>query len=294
MLRKSLSRDSRLTLLSGKLGTAVLKGLLASTSSDDEKHIYQFFVCVASIESHQRLQLELYKNRQKITFFVQENIRGVTAAQVVILGCKPYQYREILTEPGMTRALQGKTLLSMLGGVSSTQLEASLGRHPRSLEDCSILRTIPNMAACVCRSLTLIERGEDNVKQDAQNMAVDLFSRVGRVKAIPSEQFEVGVVLSASTPAFFAAVSGAMLDSETLQHLDREIATGLIAASMWSTSHLLFNGCSPQEICQLVATPKGSTARGLHVLADSGVEQTFARALGETSDAAGVLGYGQR
>lgn len=272
----------------------MLKGLLASSSSEDEKQIYRFFVCVASLKSHQRLQLELYKNRQKITFFVQENIRGVTAAQVVILGCKPYQYREILAEPGVTRALQGKTLLSMLGGVSSSQLEATLGGQSWSLEDCNILRTIPNVAACVCRSLTLIESGEDSVKQDAQNMAVDLFSRVGRVKVIPSEQLEVGVVLSASTPAFFAAVSGAMLDSETLQHTDRETATELIAASMWSTAHLLFNGCSPQEICQLIATPKGSTSSGLHVLADSGVEQTFARALGETLDAAGVLGYGQR
>jgi pyrroline-5-carboxylate reductase len=62
---------------------------------------------------------------------------------VVILGCKPQMYQEILGEEGMAAALEGKLLVSILAGVKIEQLKAVVPGSTR------VVRAMPNTASKV-------------------------------------------------------------------------------------------------------------------------------------------------
>ena len=285
-----------MTTAIGKLGTAVLEGFLQSSLdvgedvNEDVAKRHRFLVCVNSVESEQRLRLRFVSHRKSVMLLVKDNVRGVEAAHVILLGCKPNGYQQILAEVGMKEALEGKVLLNMLAGVTSSDVCAAIYGDHQAAGGCVVARAIPNIAASLRKSVTVVERSDRLGHSKAEDVAIQLFSRVGRVKVLSSDVIEAGVVISAAAPAFFAALSGAMIKSKSLKDLSPSTLAGLVAGSMWSCGHLLFNGNKPQEIRHAIATPGGSTARGLTFLEDRGVERAMEDVVQETLAAYHDLG----
>lgn len=78
-----------------------------------------------------------------VTVLTKDNVQGAQAADVVLLGCKPQMYQEILGEEGMAAALEGKLLVSILAGVKIEQLRAVVPASTR------VVRAMPNTASKV-------------------------------------------------------------------------------------------------------------------------------------------------
>jgi pyrroline-5-carboxylate reductase len=144
----------------GTLGTAIIQGNLSSISiifdsktsaplphSDFDKSSAperctsilarkpsQFICCVRIDESVRRISHALAPSitAGSIAVLQNENIEGVQQADVITLGCKSYMVSQILNEPGMSDALDGKLLVSILAAVSASQIERSLSsKHQR-------------------------------------------------------------------------------------------------------------------------------------------------------------------
>ena len=157
-LRKIYCTD----LLEGTLGTAILLGLLASSTEKDSstissKHlvngnrdtglinghahqaleennrlrkITRIIACVRTEESAVRLRKQLATTEHPLSVIVVhgDNARAVQAASTVLLGCQPQDLDSCLGVPAVKKALRNKLLISILAGVTIAQIELVLGQ----------------------------------------------------------------------------------------------------------------------------------------------------------------------
>jgi pyrroline-5-carboxylate reductase len=239
-------------------------------------------VSIRSAESKARLQSVLPPNGQRVQVLVGETTRAIEAADIVILACKPTQYREILSSPGVGTALAGKTLVSILGGVTESDLRAVL----RDVK-CEILRALPNLAALVGESTTIISEVSN---AEALEAVRQLFLQVGTVHVLPVEKIETAAVITASGPAFFATILESFSQALISKGFDEATAQALAAGSMRSCSSLAIAGHSPSYITKQVATVGGSTEKGLEVLEILNVGSSVDQAINAIFEAAKNLG----
>ena len=207
-----------------------------------------------------------------------ENVRGVKEGAIIILGVEPNVYESVLAEAGMRDALSGKILVSLVGGVSISQLKTAIygsdvlkDGEAGAQKQCQIVRVTPSTASAVRDSYTLIvEENDEHYPPSAIDPVYSLFMRVGSVKLWPASLSSAGATLSASSPAFFAlALEGAVKGAAELG-VDKEDALQMAAAAMRGAAALISSGELPEEVRRKVATPGGSTERGLKLLEERG------------------------
>lgn len=235
--------------------------------------------------------------------------QAVQAADVVILCCKPPAYREVLGDAALREALLGgpkpKVLVSVLGGVSTLQLECCLGlaanpaanpavnpkANPTPTEPqrrrCTIVRAIPNIAARIQKSMTVVVAPRTAHDNDAVEVVVQLFSMLGAVRQLPENQFDIASALASSAIAFYARLIASVAHGSdlTVQAGDEDQRMSP-ADALWITAHaaegasgLILHGDDPDDIESQVATKGGSTDAGLHTMRVHKVEDTLKLAI---------------
>ena len=297
----------------GKLASSILDGLLTSvynqvppmkssfegdginTSSALKTFVpTSLIACVHQQSSADALQAK-YENDSIVSVLKDANVEGASMGEVVVLGCKPTAYKEILSAEGMKDALSGqKVLINLMIGVSTQELsEAIYGPGPFSRaaleQQCAIVNCIPNTAASVQQSMTLIYDDEDPLPGWALEVVVALFSKVGEVKRIPHSLNDLAPIMStltASTAAFFAVALEGVAKGATELGLNQMTAMEIAAASMRGAAGLVSGGATAEGVRQRIATKGGSTAQGLEILNEKEVMRAMADAMKKTSEAA--------
>lgn len=152
----------------GTMGVAILSGILSSLTSlrsaspsgtstpnallptrfpdvdnTPPKLPSRFIACVKRPESAERVRNAFADYEGQVKVLTKGNVEGAKLGDVVILGCKPQMYTEILGEEGMAEALEGKLLVSILAGVKIVQLKAIVPKSTR------VVRAMPNTASKV-------------------------------------------------------------------------------------------------------------------------------------------------
>lgn len=230
-----------------------------------------------------------------------DNLRGVQEADVVLLGCKPQMAREILSEPGIQRALQGKLLISILAGVPVPQLEEILyghgtygyGTNEFSVEKrCKIVRAMPNTASRINESMTVIAHSNPPLPPHLSALTTWIFTRIGRVIHIKPSLMDVSTALCGSGPAFFSLFMEALTDGAVAMGIPVAEARVMAAQTMKGTAGLVLAGEHPAVLREKVSTPGGCTIGGLLVLEEGTVRGVAARCLRETTEVASDLGKG--
>jgi pyrroline-5-carboxylate reductase len=303
------------------LGTAILTGILASLESrprdDDDKRIdltkrflegnltpsssgegcppdrpTRFIACVRTADSASRVEKEISAYSTPVTILYGENLKAVREADFIVLGCLPYQLEECVGEPKMRDALRGKLLVSLLAGVIISRIEETLYRGLSETKKesfgCRIVRAMPNTAACVRESMTVITTQQS----DPQTMSLVnwLFESIGEVAHISEEVFDACTALCGSGPAFFALVLEAMVDAAVSLGVKRAEAQVMAAHAMKGTSSLIISGEHPAMVRESVASPGGSTMVGLLKLEEGRARSTISNALINCADAARGVG----
>ena len=103
--------------------------LSASDSSDslkDTPDLRNFIACDTWAPAEANVKKALGHYNFPLTTYTNNNLAGVKAADIVLLSCKPYGYKDILGEEGVKDALKGKVLVSILAGVTQQQIEEFL------------------------------------------------------------------------------------------------------------------------------------------------------------------------
>lgn len=263
----------------------------------------KFIACVTRSASVKRIKNELSEPPVSLSVLQNQNLEGVRAADVVLLACKPYNLATVLQEEGMKEALAGKLLISILAGVPVPQIEDTLygANSSRDLpadpaEDgrCRIVRVMPNTAALIRESMTVIATPNPPLPSHLQCLVEWMFQRVGRVVWLPPSQMDVCTALCGSGPATFALVLEAIALGAVAMGLPRAEAQEMAAQTMRGAAGLVLRGEHPALVREKVSTPGGCTIGGLLVLEEGGLRGTVARSVREATVVASQLGEGKQ
>ncbi|MCJ1455233.1 delta 1-pyrroline-5-carboxylate reductase [Mycoblastus sanguinarius] len=196
----------------------------------------------------------------------------------------------------MHNALKGKTLVTIVGGLSIKVLEKTLygdGSFTKGekLDHCHIVRVIPNTATAVGKGMTLIiEEDEYPYPTKILGPVYSLFTGVGQVKLWPAAKAPIGATLSASSPAFFTFLLEAVVDAGVEMGVERAEALEMATAGMCGAVGLLTSGESPNEMKRKIATKGGSTEAGFKALEAGNAKEAMVNAVKDCAVATGRLG----
>lgn len=198
-----------------------------------------------------------------------DNSHVIRECGLVLLGCKPYQVLDILTEIGSE--LPGDTVIvSVAAGVTLARMESS------SPEGTRIIRAMPNTPSLIGLGATGIAKGKNATEKDLA-AAHKLLSSVSTVIETSESQLDAVTGLSGSGPAYvytFIEELAAQAEKEGLSANDALILatqTVIGAARMVESSPM-----SPSELTNQVTSPGGTTLAGLKALTDHGFESSIA------------------
>lgn len=288
------------------MGIAILSGIMAhledhaaDTSKAESSALpavypFKFITCVRRKASGDRITKELghYKYAPQIS--IGDNVGAVQKAEVVMLGCKPWMFRDVLGQEGIRDALRGKLLISVLAGVSSQQIEDFLygEGEPLPADACRIVRAMPNTAAFVRESMTVVELPSRPLPEDWAELVTFIFSRIGRVSHLPQSNMDASTALCGSGPAFAALMLEALADGAVAMGLPRVEAQTMAAQVMRGASSMVLSGEHPAILRDKTSTPGGCTIGGLMTLEEGRVRGSVARAVREATVVASQLGQG--
>jgi pyrroline-5-carboxylate reductase len=255
----------------------------------------KFNACVRRKESAKRVTDALDKYDARLETRVDDNIEAVKAADVVLLGCKPYMVAGILQAEGMREALAGKLLISILAGVPKSQIHDILYKDaPAGDKECTIVRAMPNTAAAVRESMTMIEVSSPALDPETDALVTWIFTRIGKVVHLPASNMDACTALCGSGPAFVALIIESMAAGAIAMGIPRDEAYAMAAQTARGTTGLLQAGEHPAILRDKVTTPGGCTIGGLLVLEEGGVRGTVAKAVREATVVASQLGQGKQ
>jgi pyrroline-5-carboxylate reductase len=261
-----------------------------------------------------------------VQIFQNDNVAAVRDADVILLACEPKAVDEVLgvAAEGMREALEGKLLISTLAGVSLQRLHETIysGRpSPASTAaaassssggdgggsgssshrssdknggDCTIVRAMPNTAAAVRESMTVIVTSDPPLPAPEKAELVEwIFTRIGKTAHLPEASISAATALCGAGPAFCALMAEALAAGAIRTGIPREEAYTMVAQVMRGTTGLLQRGEHPALLRDQVCTPGGATVAGLQVLEEGALRGTISRAVAETAEVAGRLGRKQ-
>jgi len=189
-----------------------------------------------------------------------------------ILFCvKPANIEEVAT------LLKGKArvIYSVLAGTSLEKLRSNLNTN-------AVVRTMPNLAASVQKSMTTLT-GDTAFRAEAE----EILGSIGTTRWLGSEkEIDIATALAGSGPAYLALMAEALADGAVKQGLKRDDAMAIMRGLFGGFGELI-QDIHPALLKDGVMSPGGTTAAGYGALEDGNVrascidaiEKAYKRAL---------------
>jgi pyrroline-5-carboxylate reductase len=213
--------------------------------------------------------------------FASSAAEAAAAAEIVWLAVKPQQAADACG--GINAVMPGKTLVSILAGLSTAAL-ASFAGTPR------VIRVMPNTPCLVGRGVSVVCRTPD-VAEPVATRVNGLLSAVGHVHEADESLMNAVTAVSGSGPGFLALVAEALAAGGERAGLPRPLALALAVETLAGTGALLEETREePAAIRERVSSPGGTTLAGLAVLTERGVPEALIAAVQAATDRAGELG----
>ncbi len=242
----------------GNLGLSIAKGLIFSNA------FTSLYLTKRNAEG-----IKDYEEYSKVKV-TTNNREAVENADILIFSVQPTQLERILEEI--------KDLLTEKHVIISTVTGFKIPRIEEIVGDQFIIRSMPNTAIAVGKSMTCLCSNEKGKKRIA--IAEAIFNRLGTSIIIPENKMQAATVICASGIAFWmrlirATSQGAVqlgFDAKDAQELSMQTCLG--AASL-----LIESGKHPEEEIDKVTTPRGCTIEGLNEMEHNGLSSSLIKGL---------------
>jgi pyrroline-5-carboxylate reductase len=192
---------------------------------------------------------------------VGSNAELAERADVLVLCHKPKQLSDVAGEVGG----QARVVVSILAATTTEQLAEA---YPGA----SIYRFIPNMPTEVKRGVLCYVPGP-RAPDGPEAEILELFGRTGAVIRLDDEPLiEPAMALMSCGPAFLALVAESFADAGAAHGLDPDDAMRMVVETMGGTAdYLARHDYDGPTLRARVATPGGTTERGLITLEERGL-----------------------
>jgi len=195
-------------------------------------------------------------------------------ADVVILAHKPAQLAAVAAEI----AGVAKVVVSILARTAQSDLRAAYPGTP-------VFRVEPNTPAQVGRGVLAFAEPDEPVDEELQRAVRERFARLGAVVEVPERLMVVAGACSGVGPAYWALLAEAWVDAAVRRGMPATLAATLITESMAGTAELLRrHEGDTLALRRAVASPGGTTARGLAALERGGVRTALGTAMDDVVD----------
>ena len=257
----------------GKLGEALLSGLLRAGRSADE------VVVTARRDDRAQALTERYGVK------VVANVEAASAADVLLLAVKPQDMAALLTELDGTVPAD-RLVVSMAAGITTATLEAALAPGT------PVVRVMSNTPVLVDEAMSAISAGS-HAGEEHLTLTEELLRPVGQTIRVPEAQQDAVTALSGSGPAYFFYLVEAMTDAGILLGLPRQVAHDLIVQTALGAALMLRDsGEHPVKLREAVTSPAGTTINAIRVMEDHGVRAAMLAALESARDRSRQLATG--
>jgi pyrroline-5-carboxylate reductase len=258
----------------GVMGQTLLKGLLDAGLIAPE----QAWAAAKSQQTCDRIEQSL-----GIRAFC-DYAGALAAAEIILLCVKPAQAASVLAKVHAAGVPEDTLFISIMAGVSTTQLETMLGREN------AWVRAMPNTPCVVGQGMTVVCGGRAAAAGHLDR-ARRIFSAVGRCEVVEESYCNAITALSGSGPAYMYLVMEALADAGVRVGLRRDLALTLVAQTMLGSARMVLDTARhPASLRDDVTTPSGCTIAGLLMLEDGKIRSVLARAVEEATRVVERLG----
>lgn len=256
-------QDKRIAFIgAGNMGEALIKGLLQTGLVRPDQ------MMATDVRAD---RLEAIRQAYHIEAST-DNWEAATKAQILLLAVKPQVMDEVLT--GLRGTLRkDHLLLTIAAGIRTAFIEARFSHPVR------VVRIMPNTPALLLAGASAIAPGKHATEEDLK-IAWEIVEAVGRVVHVEEKLMDVVTGLSGSGPAYIFILIEALSDAGVRMGLSREVATLLSAQTVLGAARMVLElGEHPAKLKDMVTSPGGTTAAGLHVLEQAGVRGALMEAV---------------
>jgi pyrroline-5-carboxylate reductase len=255
----------------GKIGEALLAGLLAAGRTPDE---------LVFTERHPERAAEL---TARLGVAAVGTGAAAEKADVIVVAVKPQDIAPVLAE--LAAALQPGTLVvSLCAGLPTALFEKALP------EGTPVVRVMPNTPMLVGEAMSAISPGTC-ATDDQLAVVEEMLGSVGRVVRVPESQQDAVTALSGSGPAYFFFLVEAMIDAGILLGLPRAVAADLIVQSAFGAARMMRDSDDhPVILREAVTSPGGTTIAAIRELEKHGVRAALIAAIEAARDRSVELG----
>ena len=256
----------------GNMAEALIKGLIKG--DNDPKNIFVYDV---DYDRQGRLKRDFGVE------IAESNLEVIKNSQAVFLAVKPQHVNDVLHETA--DAFTDKHLLiSIAAGVTISHLQAAI---PASAP---IIRAMPNTPALVLTGATALAAGAF-AEPAHMERAVELFQSVGLAVEVDEKYMDIVTGLSGSGPAYVLMFLESLADGAVRMGLPRKEATILAVQTILGTAKLVLEtGDHPAKLRDMVTSPGGTTAAGLHALEGGKFRHTVMEAVASAAKRSKELG----
>jgi pyrroline-5-carboxylate reductase len=255
----------------GKIGEALLAGLLAAGRTTDE---------LLFTERHPERAAELTARLGVAGVDVAD---AAARAEVLVVAVKPQDIAPVLAE--LAPVLRPGTLVvTLCAGLPIALFEGALP------EGTPVVRVMPNTPMLVGEAMSAMSPG-NHATADQLATVEKMLAAVGRVVQVPEAQQDAVTALSGSGPAYFFFLVEAMIDAGILLGLPRTVAAELIVQSAYGAASMLRESADhPVLLREAVTSPAGTTIAAIRELERHGVRAALIDAIEAARDRSVELG----
>jgi pyrroline-5-carboxylate reductase len=207
----------------------------------------------------------------------------VRESSIVVLSVKPQNMREVLE--GVKREIRDDHLIiSIAAGIPLRMIHAIIGR------DIPLIRVMPNTPALVQRGVSALAGG-DRAAPEHMAIAEKIFSAVGETVEVEESMMDAVTALSGSGPGYIFRMMECMTDAGVALGLKRDTCLRLVIQTFLGAAHLAKESeHSLSRLREMVTSPGGTTAAGLAVFDQMGLESMIQKAVRSACERSVALG----
>lgn len=250
----------------GSMGSAVLKGLLASG--------YESKLISATTQSEQSAKnlRALGVSALSLESSPDANVLLSSDAQVVVLGVKPYKIADVLTEI-RDELPKDAVVISMAAGIELATMAEKLPQHP------NLIRTMPNTPALVGKGVTGVAAAT-TASAAATETSMNLFQTVGEAVQLEEPQINALSAISGSGPAWLMFIVEKWEEVAIARGFSKDQAATLVRSTLIGSAELLAQtGEEPSVLRKNVTSPGGTTEKIIATLEGADLAKLFDQAL---------------
>jgi len=198
-------------------------------------------------------------------------------ADVLVIATKPNQYQTVITE--IKNHLKPTTIIvSIAAGLTMQTLENLFDRPVK------LVRTMPNTPARVASGMTAIIPNAQMTDVDTE-LVVQIFTSFGAAEIVDEALIEAVIVTSGSSPAYVYMFIEAMIQGGINEGMTREMATRFASSAVMGAAKMVTEtGVLPNDLCDAVCSPNGTTIEAVKSLQAAGFEAIITKAMKACAD----------